>query len=824
MLFLSDTFRAINPESKMQKYCLIVFLLLVFISSIFSQQRFPSYFSQNDMELATPGTILFGLSGYSNPAVLSYISQPNLYFTWNDRQSDFNDLNNWGLFASLPNFGFSMVDNKTKNFSITDYKLSAALGSSSFSLGLGYGWSSGDVNFYNRSNIFTLGAIYRPANFLSLSFIGNLPANNEREGIVGLGFRPLGNYRLTFFGDYVFTQDNISERIRWSAGASIEPLDGLRFVGRYFERKSFNVGVQLGLGMFGLTTITHFDEDAKQSYNTYGIRIGADDRNLLSALHSNENYVSMNLQGGLKYQNFKLFDNSKTLLTLLKQIEAVKNDNSVSGIAINISGININREMLWEIREKLRELKSYNKKIYIYVDRAGMDEYHFASIADKIILDPMGTISLGGFIMGRTFYKGTLEKIGIGFHELRYFKYKSAAESYAREDYSEADREQRQKLVDDYYNLAQREICAERKFSTSYFNQLVDSTYIYLPEDAVKNKLVDTLARWYDIGEVIKKFESENKNLISASSLQEFNLPNDSWGSKPKIAVIYAIGGTSMDDGIKARTLVKYVEAAMNSGNVKAIVLRVDSPGGDALAADLIADVLRKGKGKKPIIVSQGYVAASGGYWLSMYADTIVAAPNTITGSIGVIGSFFYNTEFKQELGLSVDYVKRGKFADLGYGITLPFIGVTIPDRDFTVNELSIAETGIKTLYKDFVNKVSLSRRKSFDRIEKIAQGRVWSGNDGLKNGLVDVLGGLDDAIKIALQKSNLTNSDYEIVEMPEREWFDLNSFLPNFLRIEQTITEDPFIKDLKFRLQNNGIPMPVLPIEYIDKNMIFAE
>ncbi len=151
-------------------------------------------------------------------------------------------------------------------------------------------------------------------------------------------------------------------------------------------------------------------------------------------------------------------------------------------------------------------------------------------------------------------------------------------------------------------------------------------------------------------------------------------------------------------------------------------------------------------------------------------------------------------------------------------------IGISLPDRDFTEEELKMVETGIKTLYKGFVEKVALGRKKSFDDIEKIAQGRVWSGSDGLKNGLVDVLGGLDAAIKIALQKANLTNSEYEIIEMPEPEWFDLNSFLPSFLRIEQKIVEDPFIRDLKFRLQYNGIPMPLLPLEYIDENMIFEE
>ncbi len=808
----------------MKNYISVFFLSLLFLNNMLAQQKFPSYFTQNDMELATPGTILFGLNGFDNPAELSFLSQPNFYFTWNDKDGDYNDFDNWGLFTAIPNFGFSINNQKINDFSISDYKLSAAVGTPSFGFGFGYGWSKGDVNFFNRSDLYTLGAIYRPANFLSFSLIGNLPTNGERQGIAGAGIRPFGNYRLTIFGDYVFTKDQVPERINWSAGAVIEPIDGLRIIARYFEKKSFNVGVQLGFGIFGATTNTHFDEDAKRSYNTYGFRIGADDRNLLKVFQSKNNYVSLDLQGGLKYQTFRLFDNSKTLFNLIEQLNAVRDDNSVSGIAINISGININREMLWEIRQILKEIKSRGKKVYIYLDRVGIDEYHFASVADKIILDPMGTISLNGYLMGRTFFKGTLEKIGLGFHELRFFKYKSAAESYSRDNFSEADREQRQRLVDENYKLAQKDICEGRNFSLSDFNKLVDSSFIYLPDDAIKLGLADTLARWSDLGEVIKKFEYSDKNIVRASSLEKFNLPNDYWGSKPKIAVIYAIGGTSMDDGIKARSLVNYLEEAFANNKIKVIVLRVDSPGGDALAADLIADVIRKNKGKKPVIVSQGYVAASGGYWLSMYADTIVAAPNTITGSIGVIGSFIYNKSLKQDLGMSVDHVQKGKFADLGFGATLPILGQTIPDRDLTEQELQTAENGIKTLYNDFVKKVAVGRRKSFEQINEIAQGRVWAGSDGIRNGLVDVLGGLDDAIKIAMQRSNLTNSDYEIVEMPQRPWFDLSLLIPSFLKIEEKISEDSFIQDLKFRLKYNGIPMPMLLLDFIDQNMIIND
>ncbi len=802
--------------------CIITFLLLTAANQ--AQIKFPSYYSDNDMEFATPGTILFGLGGYSNPAVLTFAEQPNLLFTWNDRNADFSDIDNYSLFASMPYFGFSMVDRKENKYSITDYKISSAYGSSSFSFGVSYGWSSGDVIYYDKSNLLTIGAIYRPVNFLSFSLIGNLPAKNEREGIVGVGLRPLGNYNLTFFGDYLFTRDTIPDIVNWSIGAIAEPIGGLRIVGRYFEGKTLNVGVQLGFGSLGLSANTHFDKDGKQLYNTYGIRIGARDRNVLDVFKNSDSFAEVNLTGGLKYQRYKFFDNSNTLFDIIDQLDAVIKDNSVSGVAINLSGANINKEMLWELREKLKEVKSFNKKVYVYLDRAGIDLYHFASAADKIVLDPMGTISLEGYLMGRTFLKGTLEMIGVGFHELRYFKYKSAAESFSREDFSEADREQRQRLVDENYKLAQRDICEGRKFTASYFDKLVDSSFIYLPDDAVNLKLVDTLARWSDITEVINKYEKRNKDLVSSSSLDKFLQLNDYWGSKPKIAVIYAIGGTSMDDGIRARSLVKYVEAAMNSNNVKAIVLRVDSPGGDALAADLIAEVLRKGKGKKPVIVSQGYVAASGGYWLSMYADTIIAAPNTITGSIGVIGSFIFNKTFKQDIGLSTDFVKKGKFADLGFGAALPLIGISIPDRDFTDDELRIAETGIKTMYKSFVDKVALGRNKSFNEIEQIAQGRVWSGSDGLNNGLVDILGGLDTAIKIAVQKSGLTDKEYDIIELPERGWFDFSSLLPGFFGSERKVSEDPFIRDLKFRLQYNRIPVPLLPFEFIDENMITGE
>jgi protease IV len=308
-------------------------------------------------------------------------------------------------------------------------------------------------------------------------------------------------------------------------------------------------------------------------------------------------------------------------------------------------------------------------------------------------------------------------------------------------------------------------------------------------------------------------------SVISSGSLAKFNLPYDhSWGEPPRIAVIYALGACDMDEGITARRLVKDFEAAADNARVKAIVLRIDSPGGDPMASDYIAEAMKKAKGKKPIIVSQGFVAASGGYWLSMYADTIVAAPGTVTGSIGVIGGWMYNKGFKEKIGISTDFVKIGDHADLGFGMTMPLIGVRVPDRNLTQEERARAESTINILYKDFVLKVSLGRKMKSEDVESIAQGRVWSGLDGKKNGLVDVLGGLETAINIAKDRAGIRkDQEVTILELPKKGLIDFSKIMPKFFGLETSIAADPTIELLKFRLKHNGEPLPMLPMEDVE-------
>jgi protease-4 len=783
------------------------------MTTAYAQQ---TYYRENKFWMTSPGAYKSGLYGFDNPALLNYQSQPDFYFTWTNENGTWNNFNNWGLFAAIPNFSFGLVNQKFQDHSVTDYKLSTAIGSPDFSFGVGYGWSSGDIGYFDRSNLITVGALARPNPFVSFGLAGNILFSGQNEGVLDLAVRPLGNEKISVFGDYVFKNYMSDLDNKWSAGIALEAYPGFRLTGRYFENKYYTVGIELSLGRISFSSMSNLDKDGKYQFNTYGLRIGSYDRNPIQNFKTKTDYIDLNLLGGLKYARFRFFDDSKTLYEIIEEIKAAKNDKSIAGIAINTSGMNINRVLLWELREELRKFREMGKKVYIYIDRPGIDAYHFASVADKIVMDPQGMITLEGFMYGKQYYTGAMEKLGIGFHEWRYFKYKSAYEVYARKDMSEGDSTQLQKLIDDFYKLAKTDICIDRNISSAKFDDLINNFGLLLPQEAVEQKLVDTLGRWETVKELINKMEGNDKNFINPGSISKFILPKDNyWGKKPEIALIYATGICAMDEGISARNLVKYVDQAVNDNNVRAIVLRVDSPGGDGLASDIIAEALKKAKDKKPLIISQGSVAASGGYWLSMYGDTILAAPNTITGSIGVIGGWAYNKGLKEKLGVSTDYVKHGEHSDLGFGMTIPFIGLTLPDRDLTTFEQKKIDNSILAMYKEFVGKVAVGRNKSFAYIDSVGQGRVWSGFDGKSNGLVDILGGMSEALEIAVNKAGLSGEEYEVKEYPPPPLFNFNFFMPKIpgFRLEEEST----IKNITFRLQYNGIPLPILPLEDMD-------
>ncbi len=779
---------------------------------------------RNDFLHTSPGALKYGLYGYDNPALLTYMKGGDLYFTWSDQGGSFSDFYRWGLFAAVPNLGFGLIQQESPAGSVTDYRISSAFGNRTFSAGFGYGWSGGDVGEYGREKVFSLGLLIRPNRYLSLGAVGYQTLRGKRqEGYLDLGLRPFGNETITFFADFAMQNDQSLNEGTWSAGAVLEVLPGIRLSGRYFDSEAFTAGVQLNLGRLGFSAQSHYDSERKHAYNTYGVRLGAYDRNLRDTYFSKkQKYIRLNLHGAVRYQRFRIFDKSNTLLDLLTTIEEAKLDPSVAGIAVNLSDLRAGRTMRWELREKLQEFRSAGKHVVVYIDRGGMNDYHLASVADKIVMDPQGMLMLEGYLMGRTYLKGMFEKIGIGFTEWRFFSHKSAYESFSRDRMSEADREQRQKLTDDQYLLVSQDVVRSRGMTAEAFRRIIDEEVAIMAERAVELGLVDTLGRWETVGEIIETLEGSKKRIADPGSMISHHLPVDNrWSEPPQIAVIYALGICAMDEGITARKLVRDVERAARSSNIKAIVLRVDSPGGDGLASDIIAVALKKAMEKKPVIVSQGQVAASGGYWLSMYSDTIVAAPNTITGSIGVIGGWMYNDGLKEKLGMSTDFVKVGRHADLGFGFTIPILNIGLPDRDLNEDEYSHMESLLKKYYEGFVEKVADGRGTTPELIEPYAQGRVWSGYDGVEHGLVDLLGGLDIAIRIAREKAGLSETEEVVIaEYPRPSLFDSNFLVPRVFGVEVKQSE-PILDHIRFRIEHNGRPLPVLPVEFLSPDHI---
>lgn len=810
----------------MKRFFLLILILATGIAhaQLTDNKSFISYYELSRYMPSSPGSFKFGMYGFQNPAILNYNRSPfDMIITANDFGGDIENFNDWGLFYGAENSGFGALTTKRNGRGVTDYRYSIGFGDQKFGLGIAYGFTGGDKGAFGRSNLLQYGAIIRPFEFLSVgaTYLHALD-NTDAEGALELAIRPIPNYpNFTLYGDAaIFDNQNI-EDARWSAGAIWEFIDGIRVNGRYFSDESLTFGVDISLGLQGVSAHSGVSKDVNDEYdnsfNSFTYRFGGKDRTIFDDIIPLQQYAELDLRGSIKYQRFQWFDSGKTLLQIIDKIEEAKNNNMIKGIVINISDMSANMSILWEIRTKLKEFKSSGKKVIIFMDRTGITNYHFASIADEIVIDQQGMMMLEGYILGRSFYKNMLANLNIGFEELRFFKYKSAVESYAREDYSEGNREQNQKLIDDWYETARREICEERGISHEEFDNLLNTNLTYLPDEAIEKKLVDRKGRWIDKDKIMKEIDSKYDGFVDLLNLIEMPEPiDDQWsGSKNNIAVIYALGECAMDQGIKARTLVNSVKTAVESKNIDAIVLRVDSPGGDALASDYIAEVIREHRGKKPIIVSQGMVAASGGYWLSMYGDKILASPFTITGSIGVISGWFYDKGAADSLGITTDFVKRGEFADLGFSWTLPFIGLGLPVRNMTPTEIEQRKVTIMKLYEDFVNKVAEGRDKTYDEIHEVAQGRIWSGEEGKKIGLVDEIGGLDKAIQMAKEAAGIELSDNAtIFEYPVPELFNFNSLLPSLINSNIDF-KDARVESLLFRINNNGLPMTLLPLDY---------
>ena len=458
-------------------------------------------------------------------------------------------------------------------------------------------------------------------------------------------------------------------------------------------------------------------------------------------------------------------ENQIGLDDVLANIAKAKSNPNIVGIYLNGGSLSARIASIREIRNALIDFKKSGKFVIAYADNYTQGMYYLVSCADKILLNPQGMLEFKGLSAQTMYLKNTFDKLGIDMQIVKVGTFKSAVEPLVNTKMSDANRLQITVFLNSIWNTILKEVSASRKIPFEKLNVYADEMMMFQPTEKSKQYgLIDSLVYVDQVDSIIRKCakgikKGDELSFVKQSAMTK--LTDNYKYSKNKIAVIYAIGDItdSEGDGIVAKDMVKTINKITNDSSIKAVVVRVSSPGGSAYASEQIWHALDLLKTKKPLVVSMGDYAASGGYYISCTANTIVAQPNTITGSIGIFGVIPNIKGLNEKLGFTFDGVKTNKMSD---AITT--------NRAFTPEERSLMQNYVNRGYELFVKRCATGRKMSVEQIKTIAEGRVWTGEDAIKIGLVDKIGGLKDAIDIAAAKAKLKT--YNTNEYPEKEDF----------------------------------------------------
>ncbi|MCE7044194.1 signal peptide peptidase SppA [Dyadobacter sp. CY312] len=461
-------------------------------------------------------------------------------------------------------------------------------------------------------------------------------------------------------------------------------------------------------------------------------------------------------------------ENIVGLKDIVDALKSAQTDDKIQGIYLKTEGPNAGWATLEEIRNQLTEFKKSKKFVVAYGETFTEKGYYIASVADKIYLNPAGGMEWNGLSAEYSFFKGTFDKLGVKPEIFRVGEFKSAIEMFVRPDMSEASKKQSLELITAINDHYLQKISASRGIPAATLKGLADSLAVENPESALKNKLVTNLGYWDEFENSIKStLKTDAKKDVSYVGVDKYLKSTNTSGEgdfNTRIAVLVAEGEINSGDGgdgaIGSDKFVKELKKLRDNDKIKAIVLRINSPGGSALASDVMwREILITAK-TKPVIASMSDVAASGGYYMAMGCDKIVAQPNTITGSIGIFGLVFNVTDFmNNKLGVTFDGVGTSPHADW-----------PTATRDMTDFEKSMIQKSVNEGYEKFTSKAAAGRKMPVEKLKSLAQGRVWSGVEAKANGLVDALGGVNDAVKLAATAAKLKDGDYRVRYYPEKK------------------------------------------------------
>ena len=472
---------------------------------------------------------------------------------------------------------------------------------------------------------------------------------------------------------------------------------------------------------------------------------------------------------GILSQLFSDDSNTYGLDDILSSIKKAKENENIKGIYLQASMLGTSYASLQEIRNALLDFKESGKFIIAYGDSYTQGLYYLSSVADKVLLNPKGMIEWKGIASAPLFYKDLLQKIGVEMQVFKVGTYKSAVEPFISTEMSPANREQVTAFINSIWGQVTEGVSASRSLPVDSLNALADRMLMFYPaEESVQCGLADTLIYRNDVRDYLKQWaELKEDDRLPILELNDMinvkkNTPKDKSGNI--VAVYYASGeitdysgSSASEEGIVGTKVIRDLRKLKENDDVKVVVLRVNSPGGSAFASEQICHAVKELKTKKPVIVSMGDYAASGGYYMSCMADTIVAEPTTLTGSIGVFGMIPNLKGLSEKVGLTFDVVKTNKFADLG-----------VIMRPFNQDEKALIQMSVAQSYDTFISRCAEGRHMTKEAIEKVGEGRVWTGEMAKELGLVDVLGGIDTALEIAVKKAGIEG--YTVVSYPAKQ------------------------------------------------------
>ena len=445
---------------------------------------------------------------------------------------------------------------------------------------------------------------------------------------------------------------------------------------------------------------------------------------------------------------------------LRSALDKAAKSNKIEGVYLNCGSLSASPASAQELRTLLENFKTESgKPIYAYGDNYSQSAYWVASIADTLILNPQGTIGLVGMATQIPFFREALDKLGVKMEIFKVGTFKSAVEPYILDEISEPNRLQNEKMLNGIWSEMIADITASRSISADDVNRFVDEGMVFgESSNIVQLGLIDGLKYRNEMTVFLKEQFGQDYKMVSLKQMK--SAPSTDKFSMNKVAILYAVG--EIDSGsegeMNSEDIVKELNRLADNDDVKAVVLRVNSPGGSAFGSEQMWFAAKQLRAKKPLIVSMSDYAASGGYYISCIADTIVAQPTTLTGSIGIFGMFPNFAGIADKLGINFSTVKTNELSDFGNTM-----------RPMTASERVILQNYINRGYELFISRCAEGRNTSNDEIKLVAEGRVWTGADALSLGLVDVLGGLDEAIAIAATKANLTDN-YAVAEYPKQK------------------------------------------------------